>query len=59
MGVAPGINTEFWEEKENDFCQDLIKWTDLLISVFINVSFYVKLSADSAVLLAHACTHGR
>ena len=32
MGVAPGIHTEFWEEKQNDFCKDLIKWTGLLLS---------------------------
>ena len=27
MGVAPGIKTEFWEQKSSDFCADLIKWT--------------------------------
>jgi len=32
MGVAPGLNTEFWEEKGDDFCADLIKWTALLMS---------------------------
>jgi len=32
MGVAPGIKTEFWEQKGSDFCKDLVAWTDLLIS---------------------------
>jgi tripeptidyl-peptidase-1 len=32
MGTAPGIATEFWEEKGNDFCKDLKKWTELLLS---------------------------
>jgi hypothetical protein len=32
MGIAPGVNTEFWEEKGQDFCKDLVKWTSLLLS---------------------------
>ena len=32
MGTAPGIATEFWEEKGNDFCKDLKAWTELLLS---------------------------
>ena len=32
MGVAPGIKTEFWEQKSSDFCADLIKWSALLLA---------------------------
>jgi hypothetical protein len=30
MGVAPGIATEFWEQKGDDFCKDLMNWTSSL-----------------------------
>ena len=30
MGVAPGIKTEFWEQKSDDFCGDLNTWTTTL-----------------------------
>jgi len=32
MGVAPGIKTEFWEQKSSDFCKDLQAWTTLLLA---------------------------
>jgi hypothetical protein len=37
MGVAPGILTEFWEQKSSDFCKDLIAWTALyvVLGVFV------------------------
>lgn len=27
MGVAPGIATDFWYWKDNDFCTDMVSWT--------------------------------
>jgi subtilase family serine protease len=32
MGVAPGIDTEFWYYKSSDFCADLKNWTSMLIA---------------------------
>jgi tripeptidyl-peptidase-1 len=32
MGTAPGIKTEFYEQKSIDFCSDLKAWTTLLLS---------------------------
>ena len=32
MGVAPGVKTEFWYFKNNDFCADLKTWTQLILS---------------------------
>lgn len=31
MGVSPGIATDFYSRKGDDFCQDLVAWTDLLL----------------------------
>lgn len=32
MGVAPGIKTEFWLFLGNDFCADLVEWTNKLLA---------------------------
>merc|ERR1719253_1672942 len=45
MGVAPGIQTEFWLYDPNDFCADLKKWTTALL-------------ADDAVPLVHSVSYG-
>eukprot|EP00040_Diaphanoeca_grandis_P002109 m.20570 g.20570 ORF g.20570 m.20570 type:complete len:593 (+) comp12989_c0_seq1:25-1803(+) len=31
MGVSPGVSTEFWSQKNSDFCADLVSWTSLLL----------------------------
>jgi tripeptidyl-peptidase-1 len=33
MGVAPGIDTEFWSYQSADFCADLKNWTSMLLAV--------------------------
>merc|ERR1719253_2142039 len=45
MGVAPGIQTEFWLYNPNDFCADLKKWTTALL-------------ADDDVPLVHSVSYG-
>jgi len=32
MGVAPGLLTEFWYWGSNDFCGDLVDWTDSILT---------------------------
>jgi subtilase family serine protease len=32
MGVAPGIATEFWYQKNQDFCADLASWTNAILN---------------------------
>merc|ERR1719160_644997 len=32
MGVAPGVLTEFWYYATRDFCGDLLRWTDSILS---------------------------
>jgi tripeptidyl-peptidase-1 len=45
MGVAPGIQTEFWLYNPSDFCGDLKKWTTALL-------------ADDSVPLVHSVSYG-
>jgi tripeptidyl-peptidase-1 len=45
MGVAPGIKTEFWEQKSMDFCSDLKTWTTTLL-------------ATSDIPLVHSVSYG-
>merc|ERR1719253_261421 len=45
MGVAPGIQTEFWLYDPSDFCADLKKWTTALL-------------ADDDVPLVHSVSYG-
>ena len=32
MGVAPGVLTDFYEQKGQDFCKDLVAWAQLLLT---------------------------
>jgi len=32
MGVAPGVLTEYWYQKSNDFCGDLQNWSDAILA---------------------------
>jgi len=32
MGVSPGVSTEFWSQKNMDFCADLDAWVGLLLA---------------------------
>merc|ERR1719174_1514602 len=32
MGVAPGVLTEYWYQKSNDFCADLQIWSDAILA---------------------------
>jgi tripeptidyl-peptidase-1 len=45
MGVAPHIQTEFWLWDNSDFCQDLVKWTQTILS-------------DDAAPLVHSVSYG-
>jgi subtilase family serine protease len=45
MAPAIGIKTEFWEERSNDFCNDLNKWT-------------TNLTATADIPLVHSVSYG-